>query len=207
MTAAVAEITATDTWINASTLSRPQLMKAAAARGLQQVGTNVELVNRINQWQQEQGLYPPPPPDEDELDLEVGDDEDDDEPGPAPEAVGTERAPDPDEDEDPEPAPLPMPAAPTMKLPAAGKVASSPAAGVKKRRTGEFPSGWRAEYRVGWSGINDELHFRLIEETHHRAVEAGYRTKGAPYAGLRIGYHGQGDARTVVYEVAISRED
>jgi hypothetical protein len=200
-----------------STLNRGQLVKACNMRpGLETSvsDTNVQLIEKLTAWQND--YLPAVEDDEDEDD---GDGFDlDNELMPAVVEAARQPVDTPirasHADRDPAPTPIDALAArdAAPKPPAAGaNSASAPAAGQDrpaarpKRRTGEFPGGYRAEFQVGYRGIDDNLHRTLIEETHHKAWEAGYRTKGAPYAGLRIAFHGQGDRRTVVYEVAINR--
>jgi hypothetical protein len=202
-----------------STLNRGQLLKACNARpGLEITvsDTNIQLIEKLTAWQNDYlpAVVEPDDEDGDEDGLDLDDE--------VAQAVGELReaakqpvdvpAYVPHADRDPAPMSIDAIAAreAAPKPPAAGpKSASGPAAGqvraTPKRRTGEFPGGYRAEFLVGFRGIDDNLHRTLLEETHHKAWEDGYRTKGAPYAGLRIGFHGDGDRRTVVYEVSINR--
>jgi hypothetical protein len=112
------------------------------------------------------------------------------------------------------PAPVAPPVvAASVADPITGPATSSaPAETVKapvkiKQKTGFFPATntFRAEFPLGpRATLDDATHFQFIEETHNAAAAAGYRTKGAPLAGTRIGYSvirtENGNMRSVIYE-------
>ncbi len=207
--------------IEPSRLGRGELIKAARERGLSVVGTTVELIERVNAWQAE---HLPPV-------VEVDGDDDGDDLGlddiadvreapavRAPAAVTQPPVSHPFRDDvitvgrDEWEAMRAQMAELTRKA-SAGDVAKPldlPAAGmvVGKQKVGLFPSGYRVEHLVGPRPIDDVSHFQLLEDTHNRAREAGYRTKGAPYAGLRVGYAADDRGnRTAIYEVSVHLED
>lgn len=65
---------------------------------------------------------------------------------------------------------------------------------------------YRVEHAVGPRDLIDADHFDLIARTHALAEEAGYRTRGAPTIGTRVGYAtGSDGGRTAIYEVSVRR--
>jgi hypothetical protein len=125
-------------------------------------------------------------------------------------------------DPNPKPGIAPTPVAPTVTpasalitgpvapvapadVPAAAPVKATPA---PKQKTGFFEATntYRAEFPLGpRATIDDPTHYQFIEETHNAARAAGYRPKGAPYAGTRVGFSvirtENGAMRSVIYEV------
>ena len=67
-------------------------------------------------------------------------------------------------------------------------------------------STYREEYPIGPRDVDDNTHMELIKATHDAAVAAGFRSRGAPWAGARIGYSKKQGVRTVIYEVS-ARDD
>lgn len=157
-----------------SKLSRTELMAECRNRGLPITGATTALIARIVRFDENDGIYSDDP---------LAD---------APPVVVT--------------AVVPPPAA--AQAPA-GEVASAPAgpapAPPVRQKTGFFPktNTFRAEIPIGPRKIDDETHFACIQGTHDAALEAGYATRGAPWAGHRVGYSAFQGMRSVIYEVSV----
>jgi hypothetical protein len=205
------------THVDPSRLGRGDLMRACADRKLPHIGTNIQLIDSINQWQEANGVSAPPPVEveqDDEPDLGL-DDTAAPATGEAPSAVApvagkedTVRVSRTDWE-----AMQAQIAALMANTPVAGQpvisgplTIAAPATGAAPpEKTGVFPGGYREEFEIGYRDIDDVLHFKLIEEAHHAAWEAGHRTKGAPHAGKRIGFSSRRGVRTAIYEVALNK--
>lgn len=222
------------TWFDPSRLSRGQLMKAAKLREMpiDVSHSNIDLINSLNQWMDANGVRRPAV--EVEAEDETGED---DGPDFDLDAETLSQAPATGATSASAPVAGTATGAPTiqgdsvtisrtewdsMQAAIARLLAGQQGAVAKPldeataapvginaapQKTGVFPGGYRAEHIIGHRGIDDTLHFQLLESTHNEAVAAGYRTKGAPLAGLRIGY--SKDDRgvpTAIYEVSIFRE-
>lgn len=92
----------------------------------------------------------------------------------------------------------------------AGEVASAPAGPAPatppaRQKTGFFEktNTFRAEIPIGPRTIDDETHFACIKGTHDAAAEAGFTTRGAPWAGHRVGYSTFQGMRSAIYEVSV----
>lgn len=99
----------------------------------------------------------------------------------------------------------------------AGVSAASAGAGPRKKappqKTGFFPdlNVYRVEFPIGPRGsIDDATHMQFIEDAHTTARQAGYRTLGAPHAGVRVGRSTMNvngaPMATAVYEVCAREE-
>jgi len=177
-----------------------ELQQEAKGRGLSGAGNTAQLVGRIVDYEANGGIIPEEPP----MELK---------PGIAPAPTGNPPAA-------PAPgnahlAPAATTAAPADVVPPASAGSTTPAARSLPSKTGFRPdmNTWRSELTLGPRGtIDDATHFQFIEDTHNEARQAGYRSKGAPHAGKRVGRSSisTGDGRritTVIYEVSVRDPD
>jgi hypothetical protein len=177
-----------------SQLNLRQLQQEAKARGLSGAGSTVDLIGRITAYENEGGIIPEEP----NLGLK---------PGVAPAPADLSVA-----------APGPGNSHLTTTRAAADVVPPSSAAQTTMKalpsKTGyrEVTNTWRTEFPIGSRNqIDDATHFQFIEDTHADATKNGFRTKGAPYAGKRVGRSSiTVDGRsitTAIYEVSVFSPD
>lgn len=207
-----------------SRMGRQQLLREAKARGLTGYASlsNPDLIDRLVQHDQQQ--IPPEEGEEeapliDGVDGDFGPEFDEGGEDPAAEEVAsTSAAGSPPAgwqgaladrvEQDRARAAAPPQAAPQPR----DQFAAPTRASVRpqRARTGfdEATSTYREEFPIGNRDVDDATHFDCIQGTHKAATDAGYRTRGAPWAGQRVGYSRRQGMRTVIYEVsARTREE
>lgn len=169
-----------------SRMNRQQLMQEIRDRELPGNGTNVELIQRIEAYEENGKVLP----ERDYTDLKPG-------LAPAP------------------PEPTTQPSAAGEVNSASAPAADAPPARPQRQKVGFFAATntYRAEFPVGPRGtLDDATHMEYIESTHNAARAEGYIPKGAPHAGTRVGRSviempDGSKMASVIYEVFARREE
>ena len=158
--------------------SKPELVEMCRVRELPVSGTKEELIARLSLWELQQVAEEPiSPDDEDGYDLD------------------NELLPpggdDDDEDDDNEQPEVVEDASATSGPPPEGL-----SGGL-----------YRKAYPVPSTEVADSRHMELIAATHEAATQEGLRTRGAPWAGHRVGFKFGDLGLMAIYEVSARGND